>query len=275
MTAGSVELPHEEVVQRRIRQHNPDRGEARCDGLGQPLAAARLQQHDGRLRRAEQAFLLGAAHAAVAPRTSRGRAPSRRRPCRSGACAGGAPRRPPALVASQARWKPPRPFMATIAPSAMSTAVAAHRVRIEAGVERPSVHARQAQGRAAARAGDRLGVEAAVGRIGILRRARRAHGERAHRRVGAVVGRSVDDRQARPAMRAIGERVAEAPLGRRPHLGEALGAGGCVRHDGRRHDACERSARSESLGVGRARRALSPRSNRAAPAAAPRCGAGR
>ena len=116
------------------------------------------------------------------------------------------------LAASQARWKPPRPFMATMAPSAMSTAVA----RIGSGsrpvVERPSVHARQAQGRAATRAGDRLGVEAAVGRIGILRRARRAHGERAHRRVGAVVGRSVDDRQARPAMRAIGEGVAKAPL---------------------------------------------------------------
>ena len=61
-------------------------------------------------------------------------------------------------------------------------------------------------------AGDGLGVKAAIGRIAIFRAARLAQRERRHRRLGAIVGDGVDDAEARAAMRAIGEGIAEAAL---------------------------------------------------------------
>ncbi len=66
----------------------------------------------------------------------------------------------------------------------------------------------EAHARAAARAGDRLGVIAAVGDVGILRAALAAHREHAHRGLRAVVGHALDDREARAAVRAVDERVA-------------------------------------------------------------------
>ncbi len=64
------------------------------------------------------------------------------------------------------------------------------------------------------RAGDRLGVEAAIGRISVLGRQCRAQREAGHRRVGAVVGQGADQGVARPALGAVDERIAETPVGR-------------------------------------------------------------
>ncbi len=80
----------------------------------------------------------------------------------------------------------------------------------------------------AIRAAGRLGVEAAVGRILILAPAGLAHLERGHARVGAVVGDGADDREARSAVGAVDERVAEAPVLRIEKLAQAVVAGGDV-----------------------------------------------
>ena len=89
----------------------------------------------------------------------------------------------------------------------------------------PSLKVQQLQLRAAVGAGDRLGVEPPVGRIGVLGRTGRAHVEAGHAGPRAVVGQVLDDRPARPAVGAIGEGIAEPPLARRVNLLAALGAG--------------------------------------------------
>ena len=71
-------------------------------------------------------------------------------------------------------------------------------------------------------AGDRLGVEAAVGRVGVLGPAGVAHGEAGHRRVRPVVRDAAHDREARAAVGAVQERVAVAAVGRVEQLGEAV-----------------------------------------------------
>ena len=86
----------------------------------------------------------------------------------------------------------------------------------------------QPQPRAAVGAARRLGVEAAVGRVVVLRRAGRAHGEPGHGGERPVVGHPPDDGEAWPAVRAVGERIAEAPGGGIADLGPALVAGGHV-----------------------------------------------
>ena len=80
-------------------------------------------------------------------------------------------------------------------------------------------------------AGDRLGVESAIGWISVFLRAGAAHGERRHGRHGAVIGDAGDDAQPGPAMSAIGERIAEAALERIGDLGSARRADGGVRRD--------------------------------------------
>ncbi|OIQ69703.1 hypothetical protein GALL_486950 [mine drainage metagenome] len=72
-------------------------------------------------------------------------------------------------------------------------------------------------------------MEAPVGWVGILGGAVRAHGESRHGGVGAVVGHSAHDGQARPAVGAVGEGMVPAAAGRVVHLGEAGGAGRRVR----------------------------------------------
>ena len=68
--------------------------------------------------------------------------------------------------------------------------------------------------RPARRAGVRLGVEAAVARVVVLGPAGGAHREARHRRQRPVVGDAAHDREARPAVRAVDERVAVAAVGR-------------------------------------------------------------
>ena len=64
-----------------------------------------------------------------------------------------------------------------------------------------------------------------------------AHRERRHRRVRPVVGDGAHDREARPALRAVRERVAVAAVGRVEQLAQAVVAGGHVgRHERGRAD---------------------------------------
>ena len=75
---------------------------------------------------------------------------------------------------------------------------------------------------------DRLRMEAAISRVAVLGLARRAQRELAHRRPGPVIRQVVDDRGSRPAVGAICERVAIAPICRVEQLGEAVVARGDV-----------------------------------------------
>ena len=99
--------------------------------------------------------------------------------------------------------------------------------------QRDGVLERQRELRPAGGAADGLGVEAPVGRILVLAAAVGAHVERGHRRVRPVVGHRADDREARPAVRAVHERVAVAPVGGVEELAEAVVAGRDVGRDER------------------------------------------
>ena len=84
---------------------------------------------------------------------------------------------------------------------------------------------------AADRAGDGLGVEPAVGGVGVLGPAVGAHDEAGHGGRLPVVGDRPDDRVAGPAVGAVDERVAVAAVGGVEQLALAVGAGGDVDAD--------------------------------------------
>ncbi len=77
-------------------------------------------------------------------------------------------------------------------------------------------------------AGIGLRMEASIGRISVFAGATRAHLESLHRSCRAVVRQRVDDGEARPAVRAVDERVAIAPVVGVEQLGQAIVAGGQV-----------------------------------------------
>ena len=77
-----------------------------------------------------------------------------------------------------------------------------------------SVKTEQGRFGSAGVAGDRFGVEAAVGRIEVFRTTGLAHCERRHRCFGAIKRNTFDNAETRSAMRAVGERVAKTALGR-------------------------------------------------------------
>ena len=130
----------------------------------------------------------------------------------------------------------------------------------------------RAAARAAARrrGSDRLGVEAAVGRILVLAAAVGAEREAGHRRVRAVVRDRADDREARAALGAVDERVAVAAVGRVEQLAQAVVAGGDVRRDQRRAAPSAGSRRSRSRARPRGAQRLGDDRRRRARAAAPR-----
>ena len=109
-------------------------------------------------------------------------------------------------------------------------AAPAARERLVRRGDHPAVLIPQAEPRPAHRAGIRLRMEAAVERVVILGPARRAHHEAAHRGVRPVVGHRVDDAEPRTAVRAVGEGIAIAPIGRVANLGQAIVAGCDVGH---------------------------------------------
>ena len=79
-------------------------------------------------------------------------------------------------------------------------------------------------------AAGRLGMEPPIGRVLVFLAGTPAHREAGHRGPRTVVGAAGDDRQPRPAVRAIQERIAIAAVGRVEQLGEA---GGTRCHVGR------------------------------------------
>ena len=83
-------------------------------------------------------------------------------------------------------------------------------------------------------AGDRLGVEAAVERVLVLAAAVGTEREPGHRGVGPVVRNRADDREARPALRAVDERIPVAAIGRVEELAQAVVARRDVGRDQRR-----------------------------------------
>ena len=119
------------------------------------------------------------------------------------------------------------------------------------------------------RAGDRLGVEAAIFGIGVVARAILAHRERRHRGLRAIVGQRARQRVARPAMGAVDEGIGIEAARRVEQLGQARLADRGVGADARRRRAGGGGVESRSL---RRRRAADRRrrSNRCARAAAAR-----
>ena len=84
---------------------------------------------------------------------------------------------------------------------------------------------------AATGTGDRLSMKTAIGRIVVLGLTPGAHLEGPHRRVRPIVGNPGGDREARPAVGAVGEGIAEAAFGRVVDLRGAHLTGRNVRRD--------------------------------------------
>ncbi len=97
----------------------------------------------------------------------------------------------------------------------------------------PNAATPQFQMRSADGAGVGLRVKAAVARVVVFGLALRTHCERFHRGVRAVVRQGFDDAEAGPAIRAVGERIAVATIGRIENLAQAIGTGGNVRQNER------------------------------------------
>ncbi len=93
--------------------------------------------------------------------------------------------------------------------------------------------------------GRRLSVKAAIERILVLGSAGRAERKARHRRVLPVVGEIADDREARTAVRAVREGIAEAAVRRVEDLREAVGARPDVGQDEDRFDS-SRAARFDA-----------------------------
>src|SRR5215467_10750283 len=84
-----------------------------------------------------------------------------------------------------------------------------HRMVFDAA--RTAIETHQQSLRTALRTPDRFGVKASVIRIAIFAMTSLTHDKRRHRRVRAIVRNGVQDAQARPTMRAIGEGMAVTP----------------------------------------------------------------
>ena len=216
---GSPGRPEQQVVQRGVRQHHAEVGAAGGDlggHAGSSGSARRASSTIGRRRPASSAALGRADHgptraasSEVAAITANGLSPRalRRRSSadrlRRAGVAG-------QVVAAEALDREDR------APRSRPRAAAS----ASSPCDGPGARARtSAQPRAAGGAGDRLGVEAAVGRIGVLAGAVGAHREAGHGGGRPVVGQAGDDREARAAVGAGDERVPVAPVGRVGQLG--------------------------------------------------------
>ena len=214
------------MVQRGVRQHDPKRPVPRRDRRGD-RARPPGQQHDRPARAGQQAGRDVVHLGQVARRRQAGGhhrerlvLPVLARPQRRG-------RRLAARVHGQVVAAEPLHRQHLPVPQQRG------RRRKRVAAARVPVGGAQAQPRAAGGAAHRLGVEPAVRRVVVFRRARPAHGEGCHRRVGPVVGHVGHDGEPRPAVGAVDERVLMPPVRGIEEFGQAVGAHGAVgRHQG-------------------------------------------
>ncbi len=201
----------EQVVERSVRKHQPEQlgagRDRRRDGRVRPAA----QQDDRPLARLEQGPLLGV--------------DDRERPGLDGH--DGERLLLPELPSAQARDRGlvGRVAGEVVAAEALDRQDAAPAQELSRALER------HREPRPADGAADRLGVEAAVGRVLVLAAAVRAERERGHGRVRPVVGHGLHDREPWSALRAVDERVPVPPVGRVEQLAQAVVAGGDVGGD--------------------------------------------
>ena len=228
---AGAEVAQQQVVKRRVREHHAKLARRRGQPTGRPGASGRRGASTiGRCGplssvRSASPEIARALRLAERPATiSANGLSSRCLRARSAPTAASS-------SARQARWYPPIPLTATIAPPrSASTAAAERGVR----AERPrGPRIEQRQRRPAAGAGVGLGVEAPVARVLVLGAAVGAHLKAGHRRQRAVVGDAAHDREPRTAVGAVDERVAVAAVGRVEQLAQAVGAGRAVRRDRR------------------------------------------
>jgi hypothetical protein len=219
-------VAEQQVVQRRVGEHHAQFRHAGRDPVGDRRARGPRRQHDRpRRRRQQRHVLLAERHERTRRRHVRRH--ERERPVLA-VLTGAQPRDRRAVVGTtremdaadalhrddRARDQRPR--------SALDVVAAAGRV------------ADQPHPRAAGRTRVRLRVEAAVGRVVVLRPARAAHREPRHRRQGPVVGDPAHDGEPRAAVRAVDERIPEAPVAGIAQLRQAVPARrGISRHQRR------------------------------------------
>ena len=178
-TTGKAEVGEQEMVERRVGQHRAEpRVAAARPACGEPPSPRRRRSEDDRPLAAPSSSAASSARrrSARGSRSRRARGTSPRRASPRGACAARRRATAASLRASTMRWKPPSPFTATIGAVAErggGRAAAPRRARRA----RPPVAVPQRELRPAGRAGDRLGVEAPVGRVLVLGAAGRAHRE--------------------------------------------------------------------------------------------------
>ena len=224
-------IAEQQVMERRVRQHDAELAGARRDRRRDRRIRPARGQHDRALARGEQPPG-GIVQLDQLERHLGGWAPSGRRAAPPGASGRAAQPTTASSSARQARWNPPIPLTATIRPSARARAVASSDGVVPLG-DRPPRAIGEPERRPAVGTGVGLGVEAAVEGILVFGPAPRAHLERRHRRQGPVVGHSAHDREARPAVRAVRERIAVPPVPRIHHLGETVIARRHIGRDGR------------------------------------------
>ena len=223
-----ADVRHEHVVERRIGQEHAQPAVARGHGLGEgrgrpgPGIAPGLEEHD-RSRRACQQAAFGRPDPAQGPRGAEVPDHDRER------------LRPAPLAI-------PEPHHGLLARRVAGELVATQALDRDDPAVEQQAHgggqglvargdrtgsARRPPGEAgsAVRAGDRLRVEPAIRGIPVLGVARRAQREGPHRGLRSVVRQLVDDRGPGPAVGAVGERIAVAPVCRVAQLGQARVAG--------------------------------------------------
>ena len=227
LRAGSISRePEQQVVQRRVRQHQPEVTTARCDLVGSHRrpGVATAGEHDRVGETGEQRRV------GLRQRDDplRGLEVAHHQCERLG---------PSLLPLAQSRHgvgvgRVTRQVVAADALHGQDASVREHSSSVGQAVgpmHRVGRRLHEAQDRAAVRTADRLGVEAPVARVVVLAAAARAEAEPGHGRRRAVVGETGDDREARPAVRAGDERVPEASVGGVGQVGQAVRTDGHVR----------------------------------------------
>ena len=221
----------QQVVQRRVRQHQPDERAVRSDAVREPA-----RERDAATRTIGRSTDVSSSRSASRERRANRSAASRLAHhhgerllvaplARAQACDGAPPtsrrtrgdsRRAPSQRRCRRRAAPPR----ACAIGSPSSAVPRRSTTRRRGPQ--AEHA----------FGSR--VEAAIARVLVLAAARRAHAERRHGRARPVVGHVERDRVARPTVRAVDERVPMPAVESRAQLAQALRARREVWRDRRR-----------------------------------------